>query len=326
MTRSSSILGALVAWLAFAGVAVNAQEANPALRHPTGADAPEGRVLVKFRDPGTTGRAQAQAATDRVAALATRTGIRFRRARALGLKWHVVELDPTASVPEQLVRILADDSVEYATLDRRRYPHARAERSVIYESVVSPGQRHDALSINAEQAWSTQHGQRRRRDCRSRHRRALRPSGSRPRRRRRAAAAGLRLHHRCARGQRRRRSGCRPHRHRRFSDYAAKRRRTSSRIAVAAAAIARGTARARPGSSALAPITLEGIAGTTWSPWIVPVRVLGKCGGFDSDILDGDAVGGRHSRGRGARQPVSGADRESEPGRQRRVQLSSTRT
>ena len=49
----------------------------------------------------------------------------------------------------------------------------------------------------------------------------------------------------------------------------------------------------------------EGIAGTTWSPWIVPVRVLGKCGGFDSDILDGDAVGGRHSRRRCARQPVS---------------------
>ena len=30
---------------------------------------------------------------------------------------------------------------------------------------------------------------------------------------------------------------------------------------------------------------LEGIAGTTWSPWILPVRALGKCGGLDSDIL-----------------------------------------
>lgn len=28
-----------------------------------------------------------------------------------------------------------------------------------------------------------------------------------------------------------------------------------------------------------------GIAGTTWSGWILPVRVLGKCGGYDSDIL-----------------------------------------
>ena len=27
-----------------------------------------------------------------------------------------------------------------------------------------------------------------------------------------------------------------------------------------------------------------GIAGGTWKPWILPVRVLGKCGGYDSDI------------------------------------------
>jgi serine protease len=30
-----------------------------------------------------------------------------------------------------------------------------------------------------------------------------------------------------------------------------------------------------------------GIAGLTWRPWILPVRVLGKCGGFDSDIIAG---------------------------------------
>jgi serine protease len=28
-----------------------------------------------------------------------------------------------------------------------------------------------------------------------------------------------------------------------------------------------------------------GIAGMTWSGWILPVRVLGKCGGYDSDII-----------------------------------------
>jgi serine protease len=30
-----------------------------------------------------------------------------------------------------------------------------------------------------------------------------------------------------------------------------------------------------------------GIAATSWSTWILPVRVLGKCGGYDSDILEG---------------------------------------
>jgi serine protease len=30
-----------------------------------------------------------------------------------------------------------------------------------------------------------------------------------------------------------------------------------------------------------------GIAGMTWSSWILPVRALGKCGGYDSDIIAG---------------------------------------
>ena len=36
----------------------------------------------------------------------------------------------------------------------------------------------------------------------------------------------------------------------------------------------------------------------TWSPWILPVRVLGKCGGLDSDILEAMAwAGGIHVDG-----------------------------
>ncbi len=30
-----------------------------------------------------------------------------------------------------------------------------------------------------------------------------------------------------------------------------------------------------------------GIAGITWHSWLLPVRVLGKCGGYDSDIIEG---------------------------------------
>jgi serine protease len=41
-----------------------------------------------------------------------------------------------------------------------------------------------------------------------------------------------------------------------------------------------------------------GIAGMTWSGWILPVRVLGKCGGYDSDILAGMAwAAGHHVEG-----------------------------
>jgi serine protease len=34
-----------------------------------------------------------------------------------------------------------------------------------------------------------------------------------------------------------------------------------------------------------------GIAGTSWTTKIVPIRVLGKCGGYDSDILAGIRTG-----------------------------------
>ena len=30
-----------------------------------------------------------------------------------------------------------------------------------------------------------------------------------------------------------------------------------------------------------------GIAGMTWKPYLLPVRALGKCGGYDSDIITG---------------------------------------
>ena len=41
-----------------------------------------------------------------------------------------------------------------------------------------------------------------------------------------------------------------------------------------------------------------GMAGMTWSGWVLPVRVLGKCGGFDSDILAGMAwAAGMHVAG-----------------------------
>jgi serine protease len=42
----------------------------------------------------------------------------------------------------------------------------------------------------------------------------------------------------------------------------------------------------------------QGVSGMTWTPWILPVRALGKCGGFDSDILDAMAwAGGLHVNG-----------------------------
>ena len=52
---------------------------------------------------------------------------------------------------------------------------------------------------------------------------------------------------------------------------------------------------------------------------ILPVRVLGRCGGYTSDIVDGDALGRWHRGARRPRQPDSGAGAQPEPRRQRQL-------
>jgi serine protease len=51
----------------------------------------------------------------------------------------------------------------------------------------------------------------------------------------------------------------------------------------------------------------QGIAGMTWQGWIEPVRVLGKCGGYDSDIIA--------AMGWAAGMPVSGVPSNPYPAR-----------
>ncbi len=57
-----------------------------------------------------------------------------------------------------------------------------------------------------------------------------------------------------------------------------------------------------------------GVTGITWNPWILPARALGKCGGFDSDIIDAMAwAAGLHFAKYPTIRPQTGQDRESEP-------------
>ena len=285
MTRSSSILGALVACLTLAGAVANAQETNPVLRHPAN-DAAEGRVLVKFRDSGATGRLQAQAATDKVAALATRTGIRFRSSRTLGPRWHVVELDPTVSTPEQLVRILADDSVEYATLDQRRYPHA-LPNDPLYAGATGQwylqSNATNPAAINAEQAWDTTTGS-------SSVVIAVIDTGVRyDHPDLGSIAQGGRLlpgydfitDARVANdGDGRDADATDP------GDFVSSTDLTDPFFKDCGPASNSSWHGTRvSGIIGARANNAEGIAGTTWSPSILPVRVLGKCGGFDSDII-----------------------------------------
>ena len=286
MTRCFTIRGVLLACLVLAGAVANAQEANPVLRRPAN-EVAEARLLVKFRDAGATGRAQAQTATDKVAALATRTGIRFRSSHALGPKWHVVELDPTGSIPEQLVRVLADASVEDATLDQRRYAHA-VPNDPLYAGATGQwylqSNAANAAAINAEQAWNTTTGI----DSvvvavldtgvRYDH-----PDLG-------AIAQGGRLlpgydfvsdSRQSGDGDGRDADPTDP------GDFLTQAEKDANSTFFSSCDVGNSSWHGTRTSGIIGARTnnAQGIAGTTWLPSILPVRVLGKCGGFDSDII-----------------------------------------
>ena len=82
-----------------------------------------------------------------------------------------------------------------------------------------------------------------------------------------------------------------------------------------------GTAPASSASSGRSPTTTSASPGMSWGPWMLPVRALGKGGGYDSDIIAGIewAAGMPVTSGRtaGPRQSLSGRHHQPEPGRQR---------
>ncbi|HEU5136303.1 MAG TPA: S8 family peptidase [Steroidobacteraceae bacterium] len=106
--------------------ATAASEYNPVAREPRDSQTTNLRVIVKLRKDGD-GAAIAKLATgtERTAALAKRTGL------ALGLKREIsasmlastVDLDD-ADAAQVLQRLRADAAVEYVAIDRRRFPHA----------------------------------------------------------------------------------------------------------------------------------------------------------------------------------------------------------
>lgn len=113
-----------LAWLAPHATVHAAQEYDP-WRGRAAAPATD-RVIVKLR-PQATDRVQAQAAGDRVAALAQRTGLAFRAARNLYGDVHVVRLDALttpATLDAKLATLRADAAVEYAEPDARMRAHA----------------------------------------------------------------------------------------------------------------------------------------------------------------------------------------------------------
>jgi serine protease len=152
---------------AYASVIGGSAELNPVRTHPHAQDsireASVHQIIVKLRPAAaaTPGSVQAQAVSvrDRVANLAARSGLTMRDSQQIFDRMHVMQVEPASagdSVAATLARLRADSDVEYAVPDERRYIHA-VPNDTLY--VTGSGQWYEQgdaatpAAVNAQGAW-----------------------------------------------------------------------------------------------------------------------------------------------------------------------------
>jgi serine protease len=288
------LIGILAAFsIASTHAAAGTNERNPVRTHPAVASEPsEQRILVKLRSSAAAAAHvqalqsrpnQATAANGTMQALATRASLTFKQSREITNGLHLLQVQSATgeSTAATLARLRADPDVESAEIDQRRFAHAVPNDPLFtgqwYEQATQPA------GIDAVTAWDTTTG---RSDVviaeldtgvRYDHPDLL------------AATANGRL----------------------LAGYDfvtdtaiandgdgrdADASDPGDWITTADAATTKFTGCTVENSSwhgtRVAGIlgalsnNATGITGITWLPKILPVRVLGKCGGVDSDILD----------------------------------------
>jgi serine protease len=293
----SCLIGVLAAFsLSFATASAGSRETNPVLTQPSGATQPLG-FLVKFRGTaalattreqarsGNTGVAttQAQPTASDVQSLAKRSSLTYKQSRQITTGLHLMQVtsaqgESTAAV---LARLRADPAVESVDIDERRYPHAMPNDPLYanqwYEQNTQPA------GIDAVTAWDTTTG---RSDIviadldtgvRFDHP-DLGPAGG-PR-----LLAGYDFIANPAvanDGNGRDADASDP------GDWVTSADTQTTQFSGCKVQDSSWHGTRTAGILGAITNNSTGIAGITWGSMILPVRVLGKCGGADSDILDG---------------------------------------
>jgi serine protease len=158
--RPGLLASAFLAAAVLASTAI-AQEYNPARRAPVeSAESATQRLIVKFRASSglstlaTNARESAvTSSAARVSAFASRTGLTLHSVREIGGDMSAVEVMPlVGETPVQtLARLNADSEIEFAVPDRKVYPHAVSNDPGALGQWYLAGEQPSA--INAHGAW-----------------------------------------------------------------------------------------------------------------------------------------------------------------------------
>jgi len=283
---------------AYASVIGGSAELNPVRTHPQPQASVRAvsvhQIIVKLRaaaatTPGSV-HVQALSAHDRIANLAARSGLTMRDSRQIVDRMHVVQVEPASagdSVTATLERLRADSDVEYAVPDERRYIHA-APNDPLY--VTGGGQWYEQAdpatpaAVNAQAAWDITQGD--------------------PNLVIADLDTGVRFDHPdllafansgrllpgydfvsdadlANDGNGRDTDPSDP------GDWITSADTSNSKFKDCKVEISSWHGTRTAGILGALTNNLRGVAGMTWQGKILPVRVLGKCGGYDSDIIAG---------------------------------------
>jgi serine protease len=286
-----------LAWTMLMAIAVGAgaagvnSELNPVRTHPHGSAAtPSDAVIVKFRSASHSVQvAQVRPAQDRIAAVMARTGLTLRVARSITDLLHVIRVQPAVTgepIAATLERLRADPEVEYAQADQRRYPHATTPNDPLFSEqwYLQPGSATTPSAVDAMTAWDTTTGSTGiviadlDTGVRFEHPDLL------------WAGSGGRLlpgytfisdTFVANDGDAQDADASDP------GDWVIQ--ADLSKAECSGGTVANSSWHGTRVSGLLGALSNNGsgIAGVTWSAWLLPVRVLGKCGGRDSDIVAG---------------------------------------